>query len=168
MSTWCRARAPHSAARLPGASRTVVRTRHSTVSRGDGAGPAPADVTTGADAAASAWPSDTAPSPSPPAGTPLPVGGGAWLCLRAHQVWNAAVTARATAEAINKYGPPGWCPIRFATASATATAVNSAASSVTSRRQWWEWRAVFLDVTSAASAASVMSVLPVLSVMDSL
>lgn len=164
MSTRCRARAPHSAARLPGASRTVVRTRHSTVSPGDGAGPAPTGVLTGAvvAASASAWRSGTAPSPSSSAGKPVPVGGGAWLCLRAHQVWNAAVTARATAEAISRYGPSGWCPIRFATASATATAVNSAASSVTSRRQWWEWRVAFLDVTS------VMSVLSALSVMDSL
>lgn len=83
---------------------------------------------------------------------PEPVGGGAWLCRRAHQVWNAAVTARATAEAISRYGPSGWCPIRFAMASATATAVNSAASSIMSRRQWWGRRAVFADVTSVMAS----------------
>ena len=115
MSTRCPASAAHSTARLPGSSRTVVRIRHSAVSRGAPSAPETPSV-----------------SPVPPVSR----SGGAWLWRRAHQVWNAAVATSASAEATSRNGPSGPCATRFASPSATATAVNSAASSTRSRRQW--------------------------------
>ncbi|GAA1568342.1 hypothetical protein GCM10009731_23260 [Streptomyces globosus] len=125
MSTPARASAVHSAARLPGSSRTVVRIRHSA---------APAAV--GASGAAAG--SETAPAGFVSDGAVL-AGGGAWPWRRAHQVWNAAVNTSAAAEATSRAGPLGPCTTRLAMPSATATAQNSAASSTASRRQWW-WR----------------------------
>lgn len=127
MSTPLRARAVHRTAREPGWSRTVVRIRHRVVA------PA-ASAAAGASAAPGAAAGDAA---GPPGGGVL--GGGAWLWRRAHHVWNAAVTSSAMAEATSRIGPRGPCTTRLAMASATATAQNSAASSTTSRRQWWRW-----------------------------
>ncbi|CAM5436465.1 hypothetical protein SCALM49S_04257 [Streptomyces californicus] len=155
MSTRSPDRARHRAARLPGASCTVVRSRHSTVSSALSIPPArlppsplaaaavvPADVSAGVPAGV----------PASPGTGPAVSGGGAWLWRRAHQVWNAAVATSATADAMSRKGPSGWCPIRLAIASATATAVNRAASSIRSRRQWCGRRALFVEVTSVISS----------------
>lgn len=120
MSTALRARAVQSAAREPGSSRTVVRIRHRTVVAALAPGPAVAADGVGSVGA-------------------VLTGGGAWLWRRAHQVWKAAVTRSATAEATSRTGPLGPCTTRLAMPSATATAQKSAASSTTSRRQWWRW-----------------------------
>lgn len=60
---------------------------------------------------------------------------------RAHQVWKAAVATSAIAENTSRYGPSGPLAMVLAIESATTTAVNIAASSMTSCRQWWLRRA---------------------------
>lgn len=127
MSTPLWARAEQSAARLPGSSRTVVRIRH----RAAAVVVAVVAVVLVVVVAGVA----VLPPGSGWAGS----GGGAWLWRRAHQVWNAAVTSSATAEATSRTGPLGPWATRLAMPSATATAQNRAASSTRSRRQWWRW-----------------------------
>lgn len=146
MSTRSGASAVHSDASDPGSSRTVVRMRQSAVAVAWSVACGPASAGTSVSGCSDC----PARSVGSRRASVSPVGG-AWLWRRAHHVWNPAVASSTTAETASSTGPSGPWPTRFATASATATAVNRAASSTTSRRQWWTGRPFLVRLTSDMS-----------------
>jgi hypothetical protein len=158
----------HNTASDPGASCTVVRIRHSAAGAATGSAAADdgadsdvfsdtasdVDFDTGFDADFD-FDSDDPVGPvrrvSAAGRAPVSPVGGAWPWRRDHHVWNPAVAINASAEIASSTGPSGPCPTRSATTSATATAVNSAASSTRSRRQWCTGRPCLARVTSDMS-----------------